>query len=608
MSRSRQRRPGGPSSPVPRREDRAGDAAAGAPEGSGPASPSDAADEAAPTEGSAGAAGSGVAWPSRNDAPAVDQRREAELARDHRAETVGAASSAYETPPGMPPTARRSSWPAMLASGIVGGGIVAAATYYLLLAIPRQDPAVTSRLAAIETSTGQAATAAGRLDATLEAQAQRLRTIEETQAQRLRAIETLLAEQAQTLGLRIGGVERQLAEQAQALSQRLLAVEQRRPESAPSPEVLQRLSALESRLAGAADLPRSLGQMEARVAALSEDVGRLGQSVNGQQAAVANAVTQLGTERQQLAARVAAVEAGIAGLPTALGDLQTRGVALTQQMERLGEAVAAERQGLEGLAQRVAQAVDTLGNRLTALETTVAGLPKAQPDLAPVMQELARLGAELGRLRDETTAARQEAGAVRADLGGRIDALAKRVDELALASERGPAIALALGDADRALSEGTAIAPVLDRLQGLTGNDPALAEAVKNLAEATAGGVPTTAELERRLAELGPARPAAEPAPAPQGLLGTVTRNLTGLVEVAPADQALEQRRQAVAQAREALRAGDPAKARDLLLPYADAGGEPWRAWLQAAERRLAAERATARLRERLNAMLTAAG
>ncbi len=332
-----------------------------------------------------------------------------------------------------------------------------------------------------------------------------------------------------------------------------------------------------------------------------------------------------------LAARVAEIEEKTQQLGAETGKVDGLAGEVGKLQARVGSAVAdptiiARLQKAENTTNDALQQLHGLDTKVSSLAKTVDGLPKSQPDLSPLEAHIkavedgvakvqAAAAGEAQKLQttiaDRTQALQTRLDAAQSaatDLGKKLDALESKVANLRLVGEHGAQLALAIGDAERALRELASLEPALERLQSLGGNDADLDTATHALAQASSRGITPLAELRQRLEALRPAAgPSADTGGTGGDWVAAAARNLGALVDVHEIDQATAAQRAAVDQALAALDKGDLASARDAIAPLARSGNEQAEAWVEAATTRLDAAAAIDRLRSRLQAILTAA-
>ena len=100
----------------------------------------------------------------------------------------------------------------------------------------------------------------------------------------------------------------------------------------------------------------------------------------------------------------------------------------------------------------------------------------------------------------------------------------------------------------------------------------------------------------------------AVPEAAPSDWLGRTRENLSGLIDLHPADEESVPGENAVGAAKQALLLQDLPGAVAALKPLAEQGNEPAKAWIAAAEQRLSAAAAIETLRQHLKTTLARQG
>lgn len=307
----------------------------------------------------------------------------------------------------------------------------------------------------------------------------------------------------------------------------------------PSPEQANgNLAALRAQLAQALD---GLAQSERRADALEARLGAL----DGEIAALKNAARQPAPDERVAGAlaRLAALEAEIKALPRGAGGL----------------------------------AADT-ADRLARLEAALKAVPSFDP-------------AALAQLR----ALAERAGAEQAKLADRLAVLETNQSAAQDAPRRAAALTLAIGQLGQALRGSTPFQSEFDAAAALAGTDGAIARVLDPLRGAAGGGVATIDQLRQRFPVMVSAIKQVEARDGDDGLIGTALARLARLVTIRRIDGTggidgmLARAEKALAD-RDLV--GAVAALADLPAPVMAVA----RPWLGAAEARLAAEQALARL------------
>jgi predicted nucleic acid-binding Zn-ribbon protein len=334
----------------------------------------------------------------------------------------------------------------------------------------------------------------------------------------------------EALNARIAAVE--------GTAQRLAALENRPAPTAPD---LAPLRAEATAAASRAEAAEQRAAAAARqVAALQEQVATLTRDLAARPNVDPAAIAQLGARLDQLAARPAVDPASVAQrsaveqLATRLDQLTARADALARDLQASGAQAqqrhATTEQALSGVAGRLAasegalatraQAIETQGNRIGALETALTG----------------RLTALDGQLSQRAQAAEQ--------LASRLTALESQQQRLTALETRAARLA-ALDTARAALDAGRPL-----------GQIPNAPEALSRFATAAP---PTEAGLRLSFDAAARAALAASEPPAGAGVLDSAVSRLSGLVTVRRGEEVLwgDAAAAEIERARRALEAGD---------------------------------------------------
>ena len=379
-----------------------------------------------------------------------------------------------------------------------------------------------------------------------------------------------------------------------------------------SDELLARVEALETAVAGEEDLPQRLEAVEGVGASLRERIASL------EAATEAMPEQDVAAETAELDARLAALEERLAAIGTgdAAGVAAERVATLESELADLSATVAQLQQAVPAAGAAGDQAVTELTSRIDALEARFGQAEAARQEvetlagrLGPVEQQVAAAQEETTGLTDEVVALSGQVGA----LSTRVDVLAETVDQLqervaTREDQRSRAAALALLAArlDAAIEDGEPFEDLLDSLRALDAENPAVGEAVETLAAATESGVPSLLELRRSFDRIANQIIQAARAPDGDGLLEQAAGNLMRLVTVRPvgADVEGDSAAARVARAEAALAEGDLAAAVAELETLEGAAAEAAAPWLAEAHLRLAAQAALATLQDRATGLL----
>lgn len=271
-----------------------------------------------------------------------------------------------------------------------------------------------------------------------------------------------------------------------------------------------------------------------------------------------------------------------APVPTALED---RIVALESQPKApdLSARVSALERGLTDLRNRA----------------PVAATPDLTPQLDAVSARVEALRRALETADQEERTENERAAAEIAALRSAVEALAARqaesADQTRATNARGTGLVLAIGALEEALGAGAPYADLLATVSRLAGlDDPALAEPLAVLAPHADAGVPTRAQLARRLDALAAVRGVPLWTPDSESWTDRLLRRIDSVVTIRRLD---DDRGDAtgLARAATALAKGGLPEA----IAALSAAVGPGRAWARDAGNRLAAEKAMQALRLR---------
>jgi len=256
------------------------------------------------------------------------------------------------------------------------------------------------------------------------------------------------------------------------------------------------------------------------------------------------------------------LDSRIVGVEAALADLSARldGVAARpatdidpQMVAALKTAMDALRQEFDALraeTQAILPRLTGLDDRTAAVET---GLGTATAGMATLRQDMQTSLTEMG----------------------------KRLDRIADSGGRAAALALAIGDLDRAMESGTQPQDAVQQLRLLAGKDAEVADVLTRIEPLLAAPVPGIAELRRRFAAIAPDLQAPVVDTGTTGLVDDVLKNLMSVVSVRRVGDAAEL--PAAARAEAALADGDLAGA----VAALDGMDEPAASWIAQARTRL---------------------
>lgn len=316
--------------------------------------------------------------------------------------------------------------------------------------------------------------------------------------------------------------------------------------------------------------------------------------------AAQEAVAALETRLEDMAAKLAALQQA----PTAVTNNTPFDAApLTERLDHL-EA------GLAELSSRVTampatddsamtNAMDALREELESLRTETDAAQSAAEDAA---QRLTLLSDRIAAAEAGIASVVDAIASLRQDSATRLDDLEKRLDAMADSGGRAAALALAMGDLDRALDTGVRAQETLQQLRLLAANDAEVSTLLNRIEPMLAGPVPSLAELKSRFDAIAPQLQAPEVDTGTSGIIDDVLKNLMSVVSVRRVGDAAEL--PAAAHAEAALERGDLAAAVSAL----DGLDGPAAEWVEAARSRLVLDAAKEDLRRLALSRLGAIG
>ena len=419
-------------------------------------------------------------------------------------------------------------------------------------------------------------------------------------------------------------------------------------ERGPVRPALARLEATESSARTAESGVASLGS---QVNQLSQDLGgrvdQLGQNLESLRATLERTDASVASLNDRVAASEQATEELRAGLEQAGNSFRAASEQVISRLEQVNAKlveveqsqpadvvdkrtvndIAAKQGGIEQsqqqlsgqlarLEQLVAQSLEAGNQQASALRVVVdnvqnrlAEITGQQRDLLPLKDELAQQQQVDEQQRAAIAGAESKVADVRTGLEQRLEQVTARLTQLDAARERSVGLSLATHNLETALETGQPFRPTVEILDQLGQGDEVVSGAVAKLEPMAAEGVPTSAELARRLDEVQSSLSAPEAgAQERQDWLARTQENLRGLVNLHPAGEEAVPGEDAVQAASRALEQQDLQGAVAALQPLAERGNEQAQAWLATARNRLDALAAVETLREHVKTMLTQQG
>ena len=308
-----------------------------------------------------------------------------------------------------------------------------------------------------------------------------------------------------------------------------------------------------------------------------------------------------------VAERLAAIEEKLTTFESVLGAAQ-RG-----QADQIA-AMVSRMQGIErylgdigpkvdrrGVDPATADAIKTLGERLTAIEKRIAALGESGAAAAQGAASEEALGALRqdidGRLAAMTKAQAQLTADIASRLGA-AEAAAEKAQRSETRADQAGAVVLAVGQLRESLRSPRPFVTELEAVRALAGGREGYAEPLDALAPHAAGGVPTREALALRFEPLAQAGARAAITPDGAGWLDHTLARLSSLVTIRRTGEDETDTRPTahIARAEARLDLGDLAGAVAALEPLRGAPAAVFADWLADARARLAVDRAGATL------------
>ena len=375
------------------------------------------------------------------------------------------------------------------------------------------------------------------------------------------------------------------------------------------------IATLGEKLSGAesttADLAAKLEQADRAFRAASDQVTARLEAVNaklveveqGQPADIVDKKTV-----SDIAAKQGSIEQGQQSVAAALARLEQL---VTQSLEAGNKQASALQTMVEGARSRMEE-IAAQQRDLLAMKDELDNQAKANQEQAAALSDTAaQLQSIRGELQDKVQSARDElqdkVQGARSELQQQLTDTSTRLTTEGAARERSVGLSLATNSLDASLQNGQPFVPTIDTLRQLAQGDQVVREVADTLEPMAAAGVPTSASLAQKLAEIEQSLAPASAA-APSDWVERTRENLSNLVNLHPVDEEAVPGENAVRGAREALLLQDLPGAVAAMKPLADQGNEPAQAWIAGAGQRLAAVAAVETLRQHLKTMLARQG
>jgi hypothetical protein len=334
-------------------------------------------------------------------------------------------------------------------------------------------------------------------------------------------------------------------------------------------------------------------------------------------ATVEQASTSFRKASEEVIGRLEAVNAKLVeveqGQPADIVDKGT--VAAVQQKQTTIDENQARLDGaLSRLEQLVAQGLAAGNQQAAAVQTAVDSSRARMEEIATGQKELMTLkdqvtqhGEQLTRSQTASEQLGQQIAAVRSDLEQKLGDMASRLTALDAARERSVGMSIAVHDVETAIQDGSPFQPALETLAQLSQDDEVVRGAVERLQPVAESGVVGLAELRQRLGAIAQGlQPTAKEQPS--DWLDWTRQNLQGLVDVHAQGEESVPGMNAVQTAGRALEGEDLQNSIAALEPLAQQGNQDAAAWIDAAQKRIAAREALETLQQHVKTMLAQQG
>jgi hypothetical protein len=371
--------------------------------------------------------------------------------------------------------------------------------------------------------------------------------------------------------------------------------------------------AMESTSSTIAALDQRVTAVDQRVGATDQRVAAVERSSRDVAANVEQASTSFRKAGEEVIGRLEAVNAKLVEVERAQpADVVDKGTVETIAGKQAGIEQAQGRleAGLARLEQLVAQGLEA-GNQQGAALRMVADTNRTKlDDVASQVRGLEALNGQVAQheaAHAEHRAAIEETGtkiaAVRSDVEQQLQQVTGRLTALDKQRERGVGMSLAVDSLETALQSGQPFKPTLEILSQLGQGDAVVEGVMGKLQPVAESGVPTVAELAKRIGDVERTLTPQQEGQA-QDWLERTRQNLEGLVDLHPAGEEDVPGRNAVQGATQAILLQDLEGAVQAMEPLAQQGNAQAQAWVQAARARLEARGAVETLRQHVKTLL----
>jgi len=365
----------------------------------------------------------------------------------------------------------------------------------------------------------------------------------------------------------------------------------------------------------------SIAKLGDRLAATDKATGELGTKVQQADSTFRAASEQVIGRLEAVNAKLVEVEqhqpADVVDKKT-VADIAAKQASIEQGQKEVAAALArAEQMVTQGLEAGNKQAA-ALQTMVDAARTRMEEISAQQRDLLAMKTELdnqaktnqeqaAALNAAAAQVQTVRTELQEKVQGARSELQQQLAETSSRLTTEGAARERSVGLSLATNSLDASLQTGQPFVPTIDTLRQLARDDQIVQGVADTLEPMAATGIPTVASLAQKAGEIEQSLAPASKAESSDWLDRT-RENLNNLVNLHPVDQEAVPGQNAVRGAKQALLLQDLPGAVAAMKPLAEQGNAAAKAWVMAAEQRLAAADAVETLRQHLKTTLARQG
>jgi hypothetical protein len=365
----------------------------------------------------------------------------------------------------------------------------------------------------------------------------------------------------------------------------------------------------------------SIAKLGDRLAATDRATGELGTKVQQADSTFRAASEQVIGRLEAVNAKLVEVEqhqpADVVDKKT-VADIAAKQASIEQGQKEVAAALArAEQMVTQGLEAGNKQAA-ALQTMVDAARTRMEEISAQQRDLLAMKSELdnqaktnqeqaAALSAAAAQVQTVRAELQEKVQGARSELQQQLAETSSRLTTEGAARERSVGLSVATNSLDASLQTGQPFVPTVETLRQLGQDDQVVQGVADTLEPMATSGIPTAASLAQKAGEIERSLAPASKAESSDWLDRT-RENLNNLVNLHPVDQEAVPGQNAVRDAKQALMLQDLPGAVAAMKPLADQGNEAAKAWVAAAQQRLAATDAVETLRQHLKTTLARQG